>query len=690
MRLPPDDRVASPRTGYTREHWLAAADGLLEAVVPYAVPGFAQIRLPGRQSWAGPESDGLEGFARTFLLAAFRGDGAVLERYAEGLASGTDPASPYAWPALADNSQQIVEAASIALALHESGLYDTLAPDVRRRLAGWLGGIVGTRTWPCNWVLFKVVIQQFLANVGAPHDPAEIAEALEQVEGWYVGDGWYTDGDGQNYDYYCGWAMHLYTLWWTRMSGAPADVYRDRLRLFLEGYARMFAADGAPVHQGRSLTYRFAAAAPLWLGELFDATPLSPGTTRRLASGTLRHFLDRGAVGEDGLLSLGWHGPFLPVTQPYSGPASPYWASKGFIGLLLPAGHAVWTATEEPAPVETADRVTALPAPGWLLHSTRRDGIVRLLNHGSDHNAPPPAEAVDDPHYARLAYSTHTAPVAAGDGGGWDAGEQVTFDDHMGFDDREALDDHVAPDDHDPFGDREPLDDHEVSDRHVPPDARPLLDNHLAVVAPDGTASRRRRVERIGVADRFAASRYTDDTLPGGKVVVESASVVHGPAEIRVHRVTAPAGHTVRDAGYAVPRGGPESSITPLYGWEREGTSCSPGGTAFGPETRTPYLEAVHPGGSALFASLVTLGAPAALYGPASSGDPAALGGPASSGAPAVLGGGRPGTTLDLRVRGDGVEIALPGGERVEVALGDRPRYRRRGPDGDVVTWEAG
>ncbi|MFI6507134.1 DUF2264 domain-containing protein [Streptosporangium sp. NPDC050855] len=633
MRLPPDDRILSPYTGYTREHWLAAADGLLEAVVPYAVPGFAQIRLPGRQSWAGPDSDGLEGFARTFLLAAFRGDATVLERYAEGLASGTDPSCPYAWPELTDNSQQIVEAASIALALHESGLYDTLAPDVRERLAAWLGGIVGTRTWPCNWVLFKVVIQQFLANVGAPHEPAEIAEALEQVESWYVGDGWYTDGDGQNYDYYCGWAMHLYTLWWTRMSGASPDVYRDRLRLFLEGYAHFFAADGAPVHQGRSLTYRFAAAAPLWLGELFDATPLSPGTTRRLAGGTLRHFLDRGAVGDDGLLSLGWHGPFLPVTQPYSGPGSPYWASKGFIGLLLPASHPAWTATEEPAPVETADRVVALPAPGWLLHSTRRDGIVRLLNHGSDHNAPAPARAVDDPHYARLAYSTHAGPTYAApaptvDGGTVDGG---TRDGGTGGADEDG--------------------------RAV------VVDNHLAVVAPDGAASRRRRIERIGVADRFAASRYTDDTLPGGPVTVETASVVHGPSEIRVHRVTAPAGHVVRDGGHAVPPGGPESSIVPLHGWRRRGVSRSPAGTAFGPDACTPYLEAVHPGGTALFASLVTLGAPAAHDGEA--------------------------TTLDLRVRGDALEIALPGGELVEVGLGDRPRYRRRGPDGDVVTWEA-
>ncbi|SDK29984.1 DUF2264 domain-containing protein [Nonomuraea jiangxiensis] len=617
MKLPPDDPTTSSFTGYTREHWLAAADALLEAVVPYAAPGFAQIRLPGPASASGPVLDGLEGFARTFLLAAFRGRDDLLERYARGLDTGTDPNSPYAWPAITDNSQQIVEAASVALALHESGLYTHLSPAVQERVAGWLGGISGKRAWPCNWVLFKVIVQQFLANVGAPHRPDEIEEALAQVEGWYVGDGWYNDGDGQNYDYYCGWAMHLYTLWYTRMSGAPADVYRERLRAFLAGYQHFFGSDGAPVHQGRSLTYRFAAATPLWLGEIFDATPLSPGTTRRLASGTLRHFLDRGAVGPDGLLSLGWHGPYLPVTQPYSGPGSPYWASKGFLGLLLPADHPVWTAAEEPAPVDTADQVVALPAPGWLLHSTRRDGIVRLLNHGSDRLPQPPAPIHDDPHYARLAYATHAAPVVDGPGP-WTPRR--------------------APE---PTGTTAAAEAADVG----------AIDNRVTVIAPDGTASRRGRIQRIAVTDRFAASRATDDALPA---TVESASIVYGPHEIRVHRVTAPAGHTVREGGYAVPGDGPATAITPLHGWLRTGVSTAD--TAFGPDARTPYLETDHPGGTMLLAGVVTLG-----HGT---------------------------LTCDLRADADGCAITFPDGERVEIRLGDHPRYTRQAPDGTTVTWE--
>src|SRR5688572_12539244 len=76
LRLPPGDGMLSPYSGWTRAHWEGMADHLLDAVVPHAVPGYAQYRLPGRPSGSGLSSDGLEGYARTFMLAAFRIAGA--------------------------------------------------------------------------------------------------------------------------------------------------------------------------------------------------------------------------------------------------------------------------------------------------------------------------------------------------------------------------------------------------------------------------------------------------------------------------------------------------------------------------------------------------------------------------------------------------------------------------------------
>ncbi|MFE2417413.1 DUF2264 domain-containing protein [Streptomyces hokutonensis] len=411
MQLPADDRASSPRTGYTRAHWETAADALLAAVEPYATEDRALYHLPGTHtSWSGRLSDGLEGYARTLLLAAFRRDETALERYADGLAAGVTGV----WPRIEDRSQPLVEAASIALALRLTRplLWDRLDEPVRQRAAAWLTDALTAEPWPCNWELFPVTVGGFLQEIG--HEPEASRKAidhgLERIEQWYVGDGWYTDGDGRKFDYYNGWAMHLYPVLHAWLADDPRllDLYGTRLERHLADYARLFGADGAPMHQGRSLTYRFATTAPLWLGALTGRTPLSPGETRRLASGALKYFLDRGAVDDRGLLTLGWHGPNEAVLQGYSGPASPYWASKGFLGLLLPPDHEVWTAVEEPGPAERADAVTAITPANWLLQSTSSDGLVRLHNHGS-------ADVRYDPYYTRLAYSTATTPSSSYD-----------------------------------------------------------------------------------------------------------------------------------------------------------------------------------------------------------------------------------------------------------------------------------
>ncbi|MGY1581249.1 DUF2264 domain-containing protein [Streptomyces sp. MN13] len=406
MQLPPEDRTLSPYTGLTRAHWEAAADALLAAVEPYATEDFALYHLPGgRESWSGRLSDGLEGYARTLLLAAFRRDETALQRYADGLAAG----AAGVWPRVESRTQPLVEAASIALALRLTRplLWDRLDDGVRQRAAEWLADALTAEAWPCNWELFPVTVGGFLQEIGheTAASRAAIDRGLERIEKWYVGDGWYTDGDGRKFDYYNGWAMHLYPVLhaWLADDGELSAVYGRRLSEHLADYARLFAADGAPLHQGRSLTYRFATTAPLWLGALTGHTPLPPGETRRLASGALKYFLDRGAVDERGLLTLGWHGPDESVLQNYSGPASPYWASKGFLGLLLPPDHPVWTAVEEPGSAEREDAVTPVGPPNWLLQSTRSDGLVRLHNHGSE-------DVRYDPYYTRLAYSTATRP----------------------------------------------------------------------------------------------------------------------------------------------------------------------------------------------------------------------------------------------------------------------------------------
>jgi Uncharacterized protein conserved in bacteria len=440
LDLPPEDRTLSPYTGFTREHWAATADQLLLALRPYFSPTRARVLPPGRPSSSGSASDGLEGYARSFMLVAFRLVGengadphGFLDWYRDGLIAGTDPSNPDRWPRPGELPQAKVEAASVALGLQltRPWLWDTLDETAQANVIAWFAEVVGSAYPPNNWLWFRVTVETFLASVGGPFDPADIAADLALFESYYREHGWYADGPGRSYDYYCGWAMQFYPLLWAEIlwadarrpggdaakqfgSESLAPVWRDRLADYLDDYVTLIGGDGMPVIQGRSLVYRFAAAAPLWMGAATGSTRLDPGLVRRAASGILRAYLDHGVPNGRGLLTLGLLGEWPDMAQSYSGSASPYWAAKGMFGLALPASHPVWTAVEQPLPVELDDTRHVLAAPGWLVSGTKADGIVRVVNHGTDHAGVGDLLA-DSPIYARLGYSSVTVPPLTGE-----------------------------------------------------------------------------------------------------------------------------------------------------------------------------------------------------------------------------------------------------------------------------------
>lgn len=414
-----------------RDRIVSLADHLLTSVRPFASDDHALITMPGPVGGRGARVDGLEGFARTFMLAAFRITGAPDEQesieladwYARGIIAGVDPDSPSAWIRPAEASQARVEIASIALGLDltRPQIWGRLPAQTQKHLIDYMAEVVGNDDYPPNnWLWFRIVTETFLRSVGGPWSIDDLRQDLAFFDSLAQADGWYSDGQGRKYDHYIGWAMSLYPTLWARMRGAeqiideidPGRLGRDRRNLnrYLQDAVRLVGADGSPLIQGRSLIYRFAAAAPFWVGAMAGIEGVPLGTLRQAAMQIVEHFEANGVPDPEGILNLGWHHEWPLMSQSYSGPSSPYWASKGLLGIALPADHPIWAAPKSSLPSATEDYQFDIAAPGWIVSSTRADGICRVINHGTD-NAQMGSKLADSPLYARLAYSTATCPL---------------------------------------------------------------------------------------------------------------------------------------------------------------------------------------------------------------------------------------------------------------------------------------
>ncbi|HEX4721260.1 MAG TPA: DUF2264 domain-containing protein, partial [Pseudonocardiaceae bacterium] len=523
-------------------------------------------------------------------------------------------------------------------------IWDRLDDGVRQRIVAWLAGILGDPIWDNNWTWFQAIMEAFLRSVGGPWLAEDIERTIARTDAWHVGGGWYSDGTREsgalrNFDYYCGWAMQFYPLWYCRMSDSDSAEllarYRGRLTDFLGDVRHLVAADGAPLLQGRSLTYRFAMLAPFWAGAVLDATPLAPGATRRLASGVVRHFANAGCFDDAGLLPLGWYRSFPNLRQPYSGPGSPYWASKAFAGLVLPPDHPVWTDVEEPMPIERGDVQLTLPAPGWLVSGTKADGIVRVAAHGGDH-ASLDHPSFDAPEYARHGYATHAA-----------------------FDIENA-----AP-----------------------------IDSHVALITEDGRVSHRRPVHPIRIDGRIAISRSRAHWLVGDAPVpwrteggeswtlgpwLTTASVLRGAWEVRIARVDGPPSDTgplrLRIGGWPVAADEPPtadvrestatarrtdgltSTVAGRHGLPLGGHVRTTDRNPLGRHAVTPWVATENPVlPGQIYAALVT------LSGVALTGD------------------------VDIAIAAEQVRVTWPDGERDELTLPGPDQFEPGGGSGGAV-----
>lgn len=379
-------RPANPMAGNpfaTRADAQRAVVDLTAPLLDAFSPGSARVTLGATGAHFHAAAADLEGLVRPFwglapLLAGGHFDG--IDRFVTGLENGSDPAHPEYWGPVTNRDQRMVESAAIgyALALAPEVFWDGMSARGRDTLRDWLLNSLQQTPAPNNWNFFHVLVSLGLTRVGVEHDLSIIEANLDRLESWDMGNGWYRDGAKRQADHYIPFAMHFYGLIYAQY-GPDADKdrrdrFRGRARRFAPQIAHWYAADGAALPYGRSLTYRFAHAGFWGTLALAGEEALPWGEIRGLWARNLRWWSDKPITDPRGVLTIGYGYPQLSMSERYNSPGSPYWAMKAFAPLALPEEHPFWQA-EEAAPKQRP-QVVSMPEPGMVKFEDRGDVTV--------------------------------------------------------------------------------------------------------------------------------------------------------------------------------------------------------------------------------------------------------------------------------------------------------------------------
>ena len=394
----------------TKADFSALMYKFLNPLKSYYSAGCARLHLGETGAKYKQSTIELEAFSRPLwaLVPFWAGGGsdpAFEEIYRKGLAAGSDPESPEYWGRCKDHDQCFVEMAAIAWGILTAPqkVWKPLTDTEKKHLAQWLDQINEYTVPDCNWHFFRILVCLALKSVDMPYSPELLEESLTKIDSYYSGDGWSTDGNQIQKDYYIPWAIQYYGLLYSKLAGDTdpqrAALYRHRAELFARQFVYWFDANGAALPFGRSLTYRFAQncfwSACIWAG----LEPLPLPVMKGIIVRNFQWWLSQNIFDRDGILTIGYCYPQMYMAENYNAPGSPYWSMKSFLLLALPDDHPFWTA--EAAPLTALDALKPMPFANMLVQ--RRAGRVTAYPAGVNQV---PGHGQFPEKYAKFAYDT--------------------------------------------------------------------------------------------------------------------------------------------------------------------------------------------------------------------------------------------------------------------------------------------
>lgn len=237
-------------------------------------------------------------------------------------------------------------------------LWQPLDQETKQRYIEILKSLRSIRPAYNNWLLFRGMVETFLISVGESYDGYAVEVALQKMNEWYLGDGWYSDGPEYSLDYYNGYVMHpmyvemLEVVEKKRInSPVKLELALRRMQRYNVLLERLISPEAAYPAMGRSMTYRMGAFQTLALAAWKFELPkqLSNGQVRSALTAVMkRMFANTENFTSNGYLQLGFVGHQPNIADYYTNNGSLYMTSLVFLPLGLPADHPFWTDPAQP------------------------------------------------------------------------------------------------------------------------------------------------------------------------------------------------------------------------------------------------------------------------------------------------------------------------------------------------------
>jgi len=279
----------------------------------------------------------------------------LIEQSRQSLVHAVDPSSPdYLYWGSPDSRQPLVDAAFLAqgLLMAPDALWHPLDALTRDRYIKAFKKLREIQPYQSNWLLFAAIIETFLLSIGESIDAPRIDNAIQAINKWYAGDGWYKDGEAFHFDHYNGYVIQPMLTEVLRVNVAKGrmdqkllDTANQRMQRYAQFQERFISPEGYYPVFGRSSTYRAGLFWPLVKLALEQQLPkeIKGAQVRSGLTAVLKHLFIPSSFTKEGCLTLGLVGDQQSaIADVYTNTGSLYITSMVFWALGLPATDPFW------------------------------------------------------------------------------------------------------------------------------------------------------------------------------------------------------------------------------------------------------------------------------------------------------------------------------------------------------------